>query len=305
VSKEPEPSVRSRELVRGAFDLHVHVAPDVLARRIDDLALAHRFRELGLGGFVIKSHYVPTAERAAVVRAAVPGVAVLGAIVLNWSVGGVNPVAVEIAARSGARVVWMPTVDAVNETAGHALPAPGANLPTWARLQHELRGLGLEMAPVSVLDGDRPSAATRAVLQRVAAHRLVLATGHLGLKETLAVVQAAREQGVEHIVVTHPEFPSQDFPVEAQVELAQMGALLERCFTTPHTGKVSWECWLDHIRRVGPEHSVLSSDLGQVGNPPVEDGLALAAERLLAAGFAEEEVRQMAVTNTRRLAGAR
>ena len=49
---------------------------------------------------------------------------------------------------------------------------------------------------------------------------------------------------------------------------------------------------------------MLSTDLGQVANPPVEDGLALLADRLLEAGFSEDEVRTMAVDNTRRLAGA-
>ena len=110
-----EPSPRARELVRGAYDLHVHVEPDLAKRRIDDLALAHRFAELGLAGFVLKSHYVPTAERAAVVRAAVPGIDVLGAITLNAGVGGLNAQAVEIAARGGARIVWLPTVDSENE----------------------------------------------------------------------------------------------------------------------------------------------------------------------------------------------
>lgn len=52
------------------------------------------------------------------------------------------------------------------------------------------------------------------------------------------------------------------------------------------------------------EHSVLSSDLGQPFNPPVEDGLAIMADRLLAAGFTEDEVRVMAVDNSRRLAAA-
>ena len=33
---------------------------------------------------------------------------------------------------------------------------------------------------------------------------------------------------------------------------------------------------------------MLSTDLGQVQNPPVEDGLPLMAERLLDAGFSEE-----------------
>ena len=110
-----EPSARARELVRGAYDLHVHVEPDLAKRRIDDLGLARRFAELGLAGFVLKSHYAPTAERAAVVRAAVPGVDALGAITLNAGVGGLNAQAVEIAARGGARIVWLPTVDSENE----------------------------------------------------------------------------------------------------------------------------------------------------------------------------------------------
>ena len=45
------------------------------------------------------------------------------------------------------------------------------------------------------------------------------------------------------------------------------------------------------------------TDLGQVFNPPVEDGLALMADRFLEAGFTDEEVHTMAVENTRRLAG--
>jgi hypothetical protein len=41
-----------------------------------------------------------------------------------------------------------------------------------------------------------------------------------------------------------------------------------------------------------------------VFNPPVEDGMALMVDRLLGAGFSDEEVHQMAVVNTRRVAGA-
>jgi hypothetical protein len=41
-----------------------------------------------------------------------------------------------------------------------------------------------------------------------------------------------------------------------------------------------------------------------VTNPPVEDGLALMADRLLAADFCEDDVRTMAVVNTRKVAGA-
>ncbi len=302
----PVPSARAREIVAGGYDTHVHVAPDVMRRRIDDLTLAGRFREMGLAGFVLKSHYLPTAERAAVVRAAVPGVDVLGSITLNMAVGGMNPVAVELAARSGARVVWFPTVDSVNQRTSRAQAPPGARPPLWAALQEELRAEGIDPPPVAVVDDN---GAVRQdvldVLRVIAKHDVVLATGHLSAPEILAVVRAAADAGVRRVVVTHPEFTSQRLTLEQQQELSGLGAYLERCFTTPYTGKVSWDLMVENIRRVGPRHSVLSSDLGQPDNPPVEDGLALMADFLLAAGISEDDVHQMAVVNTTHLAGSR
>ena len=60
------------ELLEGAFDTHVHSAPDGLPRRFDDLELAARFKARRLGGFVLKSHYICTADRATLVRKLVP-----------------------------------------------------------------------------------------------------------------------------------------------------------------------------------------------------------------------------------------
>ena len=105
----------------------MHVAPDVIERRVDDLDLAKEFLGRGLKGFVLKSHYFPTAERAKVVTKAVPGIAAYGAITLNHSVGGLNPVALELAGRSGCKIVWFPTVDAKNETAGRVRTVPAPN----------------------------------------------------------------------------------------------------------------------------------------------------------------------------------
>jgi hypothetical protein len=292
-----EPSARARELVRGAYDLHVHVEPDLARRRIDDLSLARRFSELGLAGFVLKSHYAPTAERAAVVRRAVSGVDALGAIVLNAGVGGLNTQAVEIAARGGARVVWLPTVDAENE-ASEGGPRP-AEQPVWRKIQEQFEAAGVGSRPVKVTHEGLAR-----VLAVVARHGLVLATGHLGRAEIHTVVEAALAAGVAQVVVTHPDYPTQGVPVDEQCELAARGALLERCFAPIHTGKVSWEQTFQAIRATGPAANVLSTDLGQVANPPVEDGLALLADRLLTAGFSEDDVRTMAVVNTRSLAGA-
>jgi len=238
---DTEPSARGRELVRGAYDLHVHVEPDLATRRIDDLGLARRFAEVGLAGFVLKSLYVPTAERAAVVRAAVPGARALGSITLNAGVGGLNAQAVEIAARGGARVVWLPTVDAENE-AREGGPKP-AKQPVWRAIQDEFEAAGVAAGPVELTDD-----ALAKVLGVVARRDLVVATGHLGRAEIHTVVDAALAAGVAHVLVTHPDYPTQGVPVE--------------------------------------------------------DGLALMADRLLEAGFSEDDVRTMAVANTRMLAGA-
>jgi hypothetical protein len=299
----PVPSERARELVRGTVDYHVHIAPDFVERRITDLELARRCLETGQAGFGLKSHYTSTAERAQVVAQAVEGVTVLGTITLNRSVGGLNPLAVEIAAREGARIVWFPTVSSVNEQHEVLTADPEGKVPVWVRFELSLREAGLACEPVPVVDeGGALLGEAREVLAVMARHGMVLCTGHLSRDEIFTLVDAAAEAGVAQVVVTHPEFPSQSISAEDQVALADKGAVMERCFTTTFTGKAPWERAFEATRAVGAERTVWSTDLGQKFNPPVEDGMALMADRFLEAGFSEDEVRTMAVENTRRLA---
>src|ERR1700724_4142055 len=136
--------------LQGAYDLQVHVYPDVIERRIDDLDLAKEFLKHKLKGFVLKSHYAPTYERAKVVTKANPGITAFGALTLNHSVGGLNPVAIEIAGRSGNKIVWMPTVDAANETATRP-DGPGNQLRFWTKIQRDLLAQGISPAPLTVL----------------------------------------------------------------------------------------------------------------------------------------------------------
>ena len=291
------PSSEAWETLQGAYDVHVHVAPDVIARRIDDLDLAKEFLEKGLSGFILKSHYFPTAERAQVVTKAVPGIRAFGAITLNHSVGGLNPVAVELAGRSGCKLVWMPTVDAANETAGR----PGGTnkkLPFWAQIQLDLAATGINPPPMTVIDDEgnlTPVALT--CLELIKKYDMILATGHLGRREIFALVREARQMGLRKVVVTHAEFPSQSLTAAEQLELAELGALIEHCFTTMYTGKAPWEEVMNSIRVVGPERCFLSSDLGQSINPGVSEGFAMFSQKMLDGGFSVEEIRRMTVAN--------
>ena len=298
-------SERARKIVKGAWDLHVHVAPDVMARRIDDVTLAEQFGEYDLGGFVLKSHYTPTAERASIVNRVVPGAQALGAITLNAAVGGMNAMAVEIAALEGARIVWFPTFDALNEPIGRSDPRPGEIVPIWADIQRDLRKRGFKTDPVLVVDPENnvlPE--VRDVLRVIAEHDLVLATGHLSRDEIFAVVDAAQSIGVKKIIITHPEFPSQNINARDQHALAERGCWLERCFTTPYTQKTTWELMFENIRASGVRQSFIATDLGQPLNPAVETGFALFADRLLEAGLSDDEIHTMCVVNTEMLAGA-
>jgi hypothetical protein len=298
----PVPSARARELVQGAYDLHVHVLPDILPRRIDDMGLAARFSDLGMSGFVLKSHYTMTAERASLVRAS-SSTDVIGAVTLNWPVGGVNPVAVEICARAGGTFVWLPTFDSINEAGASEVGGSGTP-PGWLRLKNELSAKGISPPPIRMVDADgRVLPEVRSVLGLVAQYDMVLCTGHLGRDEIEPVVTAAQDARVNRIIITHPDFPSQQLPAQQQRDLGDRGCLLERCFGTPYAGRVTWEQLFANVRAAGIANSLLSSDLGQPHNPPVEDGVALMVDRFLEAGFTETEVRTMAVTNSRRMAG--
>jgi hypothetical protein len=297
-------SDRAWKALEGAYDLQIHVGPDVIARRIDDIDCAREFLAHGMKGFVLKSHYMQTGERAQVVTKAVPGSRAFGAITLNHSVGGLNPVAVELAGRTGCKIVWMPTVDSKNETAGR-LDGGSEKLPFWAKIQRELAAEGISPPPLSVVDesGELTEPARRC-LERIAKHNMILATGHLGRVEIFALVRAASTIGVKKVVVTHAEFPSQNLTGDEQKELADLGAIIEHCFTTYYTAKATWESAFANIRKAGVSRAVISTDLGQTINPPVAEGFAMFAQRLLDAGFTADEVRTMAVTNPTRLVDA-
>jgi hypothetical protein len=138
--------------------------------------------------------------------------------------------------------------------------------------------------------------AARTCLELIKKYDMILATGHLGKKEILGLVKTAREIGLRKVVVTHAEFPSQNLSPQEQVELAELGAIIEHCFTTMHTGKSSWEGMFEATRKVGIRRTMMSTDLGQTINPGVAAGYAMFAQKMLDAGFTVEEIRHMAAT---------
>jgi hypothetical protein len=288
-----------KDCLNGAIDLHVHTLPDVMPRIIDDIKMAKIVKDMGMGGFVIKSHYLPTAERAEIVTSIIDNVKVIGGIVLNSSVGGINPTAVEISARSNARIVWMPTADSENEFSRWRNPEE--NAPYWAQIRQELRAKGLSTNPISIWQREgKLKEEVYKVLDIIAEYDLVLATGHLSPEEGIKLIEEARKRKVRKILVTHPDFPSTKYSLQQQRNLASMGIYLERCFSTAYTGKVSWEEMMKAIKETG-EMNIISTDLGQINSPLPTEGFRMFIEKLIKHNFPLKLIQRMAIDNPSKL----
>ncbi len=275
----------------GVVDLHVHCAPDSGPRAVDALEIARIARAAGLRALLLKNHFAPTAGLAYAVERAVPGIRIYGGIALNASVG-MNPVAVDHMARTTGghgKVVWMPTFDSEHY---HRVLSPNPN-----------------RVPVSANGVLLPGVV--AVLDRIAEHRLTLATGHSSPEESLLLIREAKRRGIDRILVTHPLPPPVGMSVDLQKRAAELGALLEYPVGTALESSRHWEAAGDEkfaayvaaIREIGPRHVVISSDLGQSMNPIHTDGLAVFLGRLRAAGFSRADIDRMARSNPAWLLG--
>ena len=279
------PDDAARELT-GSIDIHVHSDPDSRARSIDAIDVAKLARSKGMRGIVLKNHDDPTGGLAYIVRKEVPGLEVYGGIALNLAVGGINPVAVQhMTEVSGGwgRIVWMPTYDAENHIRNGNENRPFVSVSRNGELLPDVKN----------------------VIGLIAKNGLVLATGHSSPAEGLMLVREGHRQGVQRMVVTHAMFTPVFMNIDQMKEAAQEGAFIEFAggSVSGAAGAARMDSFADAIRKVGPEFCILSSDLGQRGNPLPPDGFGAFLLAMRARGFTEQEVDRMAKQNPARLLG--
>ena len=272
--------------MRGAIDIHVHSDPDNVRRSLDGLEAARFAKDKGMRAIVLKSHFDPTAGLALLARKAVPGIEVFGGIDLNLPVGGMNVHAVDHMARVNGgwgRMVWMSTFDAENQIRTSKSNAPFVRVSQNGALLPE----------------------TRAVIAAIAKHNFVLASGHVSAEEALLMFEEGRRLGIRGMVATHGMSAPTALTVEQAQRAGQLGAFIEftsGTLATPNA-QVKIDRLADDIRKVGVDRAILSSDLGQAGNPLPADGFATYMEALRAKGFTDQELDRMAKQNPARLLG--
>jgi len=278
------------------IDFHVHTGPDVFGRSLNDLEVARKAAEARMGALVLKNHVTETSGRAYLARLQVSEVRIFGGIVLNRAVGGINPDAVQWMVRMEGglgKVVWLPTFDAA----------------------HHVRYFQEASDGIRVVERGKVLPQVEEVMRICADHDLVLHTGHASAQEALVLIERARELKVRNIVVTHAQLAVVGMSVPEMKQAVQMGAYLEIAYIGDLMGETAHLEWMRQwkrvsiveyakaIKTVGAKHFILSTDLGQTGNPSHVDGYKVLIAGLLKAGISEKEIDLMARKNPARLLG--
>jgi hypothetical protein len=289
---------RDLKLLVDAIDMHAHTHPALFNRPIDDADLASHAMDYGMRGFVLKDHDSCTTGRAYHVERTFPHITPFGGVVLNRSVGGLDPHVVQAALHYGARVVWMPS----NHSKHHAEFFDTPDYPQLGRKQRQLQGEG-----VTVLDERghlKPEVGT--ICDLVAEADACLATGHLSLAETRALQAEAVKRGVRKFLVTHVNWALTKYDLETQKELIANGAYLEYVAVSC-VSPIFYEQKPDElaawIEELGGERLILSSDLGQASAAPHPEGMRMLITSLLDVGADYDQLELMTKANPARLLG--
>lgn len=246
----------SAELLLGSIDFHLHASPDPYRERSADAhEVALQARAGGMKGIVLKSHAYPTAPLAQIIKKVVPGIEVIGGLALNREMGGINPYAVEVSARLGGKVLWMPTTSSVAARKRKGFSDGGI------AICGENQGISSEV---------------KEVLALVKEFDLVLCTGHLVQEEIISLFAEARKMKISKFVLTHPlKLAGTSIDLKTQKAMADQGAFMEHCFlaTTPNSGNMDPAKIVEAIRFVGAEQCLLSTDFGKPADPPPWEGM--------------------------------
>ena len=282
----PIPTPNAARDLRGAIDIHVHSNPDSVPRSIDGIEVSKLAAQRGMRAIVLKNHYDATSGLAYLARKEAPGLEIFGGVDLNLPVGGMNPHAVDYMAKMNGgygRMVWMSTFDSENQVRTNKSTLPFVRVSQNGELLPE----------------------TKAVIAAIARHNFVLASGHVSAAEALMMFHEGKRAGVQHMVATHGMAGPTLLSVEQAKEAIQQGAYIEFCggSLVAAGAQEKIDRFTEQIRAIGVEHAIMSSDLGQEGNPLPPDGLAMFIEMMRKKGFTDQDLDVMTRKNPARLLG--
>lgn len=267
--------------LENVIEMHVHAAPDIRKRAVDDWGIVKSANEAKMRAVVIKSHFFPTMCRAEDMQRVSEKTRIFGGIAMNYCCGGLNPYAAERAVDLGAKIIWLPTHDAENH----------------------YKKMG-KTGGISVINGQSPREELKEIVKTAADRQVILGTGHLSPYEICHVAELAVKYGVNKLVINHPELHIVGLSIEEQKELAKAGVYFERVYAqpiTPGNYHVNLEDNYEAIEELGYENTIVSTDGGQVENPFWTTALLEYLDFLEKKGLKQEAIDRMTKGNPAKL----
>ena len=255
-----------RELLKGLIDMHLHGSPSI-APRVETWDFLREMDEAGYKAVCIKEHFIPTTGLAYMINKApcAPKTQVIGSVVFNNALGGLNLMALDAAVALGAKQIFMPTASAqhhldylktVTKFNGGSLTVPEKPI----KVIDSNGELIPEVLPIVAYMAERPD--------------LLLSMGHLSPEEIDVLLPYAISQGVKKIVVDHPYFII-GASVQQVKKWAEMGAYIN--FTCSSlkglggNGHVPINVLEETLDVVSDDQMLITTDFGQPYNgSPVE-----------------------------------
>ncbi|MDR1194436.1 MAG: DUF6282 family protein [Peptococcaceae bacterium] len=291
----PAPSER---LLRGAIDIHAHAYPEytlALRPRQDNYDWALLAKEYGMRGIMLKSHVWPTMAQVYDLSKLVEGIELYSSITLNYTAGGLSPVAVALAGEMGAKAVFMPTWSAKNDIERSGVMA--ARIRKVCPLLDDL--LKANGGGITVLDHrGKVKPEVLDILDIIKTYDMYLESGHLHISEGLRLAEACAVKGVR-FSLTHPHNTTVGATAEQQKEVADMGGYIEHTYIAcmPLHLRVNPRDIAKSIRLAGVAKTIFTTDSINAFNPPEPELMRMVIETLLHLEFSEAEISKMVREN--------
>ena len=319
----------SRELLKGAIDIHVHAGPHISSspRRVDPHQAAIQARDAGMRAIVYMDVFEMSNGTAWLVNRLVPDFRTYGGLILNTVYGGMNPRAVKTALSygDGAKYVSFGAHSTHYQASREGRVVDGEFVPLselYPRFKEEeldrcIR-IPLEEAPGPELDeilrliGDNP--------------QVYMITGHVSAEEAVRLVDLAEQYGIGKVVVSGAV--AKIASMEQLGYMAGKGAFIEYTLAAyTHTSSIPKTHYYvereyasidegmregpgggvrevaEQIRELGADSCIMATDFGVYTLPEPVEGLREFIACLLDLGISVDDIGKLVKTNPADLLG--
>ena len=319
---------KSKDLLKGAIDIHIHAGPHLTTspRSVTPVEAAIQARDAGMRALVYMDVFQMSNGTAQIVNEIVPDFKTYGGINLNTVFGGINPRAVRtsLTYAEGAKYVafgthsthWMASQE------GHVIDGEFKPFHVFdEKFRREELGRSIKI-PVD----EAPTPEIVEILEMVAANPDVyLITGHVSASEAVRLIELGHEYGIKKMVVSSTIFKIAT--MDQLAHMAELGALIE--YTLAAYGassgtrktdyyaeikyasdpipsnypKTSVKTVAQHINELGAENCIIATDFGVYTLPPPVEGLREFIALLLDLGLTDEQIKTVVQENPAKLLG--